>query len=186
MSHQLDIYCSTTEFKSNLKRYKEAARSSVVHVLENGRSGYVLASVEMLEQLKESARRHAVWEVDVEDACWRSMRRQDEMPDGSHGLSVEYLADERAWHGSIAPSFDNDVRRRGLSDMGLDLIRQRLCLLADNPQVGLPVELGDVARIPDDVSVFRLDAEDYDIIYTIDSAGSVRVCGLVDTCEATA
>lgn len=184
MDLQLNIYCSTTEFKSNLRQYKEAARSCVVHVLENGRSGYVLASIDVLEQLKESARRRAVWEVDVEDACWRSTRGQDDMPDDSYGVSVEYLPHECAWRGTIARSFDDDVRRHNLSDMSLDLIRQRLCLLVDNPQVGLPVELDDPGRTPGGLSIYRLDAEGYDIVYTIDRTGSIRVCGLIDACEA--
>lgn len=183
MKQESDVYCSTTEFKANLRQYKVIAQSQVVHILEHGRAGYVLASLEVLDRLRESARRRAVWQVDVEDACWRAAHCGDCSARRPYDVVVEYLGHEGGWRASIAPSFDDDVRRKELSDEALGLVRQRLRLLADNAHVGLAVELDEPARVARDLTIYRLGAGPYDIIYTVGADESVRVCGLIEACE---
>ena len=178
MDHPEDVYVSTSEFKAHLRKYKELAKSCVVHVTEHGHAAYVFLSVEVFEARKAEAVHRARWQVQVEAACSHGLSDTERWFDLAPRTDVEYLG--QPWDNRIARSFDDDVRRRKVSEEGLSLVRQCLGWLADDPHAGRQIDVGPEARLPYHIRAFRLPAGDFDIIYGLDEDDEVRVFGLVE------
>ena len=178
MDHPEDVYCSTTEFKANLKHYKKLAETCLVHVTEHGREGYIFTSIEVFEQRKAERIHQAKWQVWAENACFQGTHDSSEWFNLPPHVAIEYLG--QPWDEHVAASFDEDVLRRELSDEDFALVRRSLGRLSVNPQAGRPIEVGPEAYLPEGTQAYRLPAGAHDIIYGIDKSGELRVYGLIE------
>lgn len=178
MDHPEDIYVSTSEFKAHLRRYKELAKTCVIHVTEHGHAAYVFLSVEVFEARKAEACRRARWQVQVEAACADGMRDPGKWFDLAPRTDIEYLG--QPWDDCVARCFDDDIRRRKVSEEDLSLVRQCLSWLADDPHAGMRIDVGPEARLPYGVQAYRLNAGSFDIIYGLIDDEELRIFGLVE------
>lgn len=178
MDHPEDIYVSTSEFKAHLRHYKELAKTCVIHVTEHGHAGYVFLSVEVFEQRKAEACHRARWQVQAEASIAEGLRNSEKWFDLAPRTDIEYVG--QSWDNCIAPCFDDDIRRRKVSEEDLSLVRQCLSWLADDPHAGRPIDVGPEARLPFGAQAFRLNAGTFDIIYSLIDDDELRVCGLIE------
>lgn len=173
-----DVYCTTTEFKTHLKHYKQVAKTNFVHITEHGHASRVFVSVEAFEARKAERIHQAKWQVWTESACFRGTRSDDSScSDLSPRVTIEYLG--QPWDTCIAKSFDDDVRKWELSGQQFEIVRQCLERLRVNKHAGRPVEVGPEAYLPEHVRPHRLNAGDYDIIYGLEEDGRLKVYGLI-------
>lgn len=178
MDHPEDVYVSTSEFKAHLRKYKELAKTCVVHVTEHGHAAYVFLSVEVFEVRKAEAIHRAKWQVQVEAACADGLLATEKWFDIAPRTDVEYLGP--AWDKRIARCFDDDVRRRKVGEDDLAIVRECLRWLANDPHAGRQIDVGPEAHLPHHMRAFRLPAGNFDIIYGLGEDDEVRVFGLVE------
>ncbi|MBQ9067554.1 MAG: type II toxin-antitoxin system Phd/YefM family antitoxin [Eggerthellaceae bacterium] len=173
-----DVFCTTTEFKANLRHYKQVAKTNFVHITEHGHASRVLVSVEAFEARKAERIHQAKWQVWAENACFRGLHEDDAWPlDLTPRVAIEYLG--QPWDGCVAASFDDDVRRWELSNEQFQIVRQCLERLRVNRRAGRQIDVGPEAYLPEHVEAYRLNAGSYDIIYGLDADNGLRVYGLV-------
>lgn len=182
MDHPEDVYCSATDFKANLKHYKELAKTCVVHVTEHGRADSVLASLEVFEQRKAEAIHRAKWKVWADHACFCGTHEAFRDPELAPQAVIEYLG--QPWDGHIAASFGDDVEKHDLSEKDALIMRACLNRLVVNPHAGRQIEVGPEAYLPAGIRAHQLNAGAYDIIYGLDEDDSVRVYGLIPALDA--
>lgn len=179
MTHVTEtVFCTTTEFKAHLRHYKELAKTRFVYITEHGRDPYVLVSIEVYEAHRAEHIRRAKWLVHAESACARGARGHDDGPDATPRVAIEYLG--QPWDAHVSRSFDDDVKKRGLTEEEFGLVRHALTRLSADPHVGRPIEVGPDAWLAEGSSAYRLPTGAYDIIYAIDQTGDVRVYGLIE------
>lgn len=178
MDHPEDVYCSTTEFKANLKHYKKLAETCIVHITEHGREGYVFTSIEVYEGRKAEAIHRAKWQVWAENACFQGTHESPEWLNLPPREDIEYLG--QPWDSHVTSSFDDDVRRQRLSEEAFAIVHHCLQRLSVNPMAGAPVEMGPEAFLPEGTRAYRLPAGEFDIIYGIDKVGELQVYGLIE------
>lgn len=178
MEHPEDVFCSTTELKANLKKYKQLAKSCIVHVTEHGHEGYIFTSVEVFDQRKQEVCHRAKWQVWAENACYKGTHDSSEWFDLSPRVAIEYLSP--SWDDHLSASFDNDVRRFQLSDESFAIVKQCLERLSVNAYAGKRIEVGPEARLSKETMAFRLNAGAYDIIYGVKEGEDLRVYGLIE------
>ena len=176
MDHPEDVYVSTSEFKAHLRKYKKLAKTCVVHVTEHGHAAYVFLSVEVFEARKSEARHRARWQVQAESACYHGQLETEKWFDRGPRTDIEYLGEP--WDSRIARSFDDDVRRRGVSEDDMKIVRQCLEWLSDDPHAGRQIDVGPEAHLPYGTRAFRVNAGAFDIIYGLDEDEELRVYGL--------
>jgi hypothetical protein len=172
-----DVFCTTTEFKANLRHYKQVAKTNFVHITEHGRASHVLVSVEAFEARKAERIHQAKWQVWAENACFMGAHDDAERLTSVSRVAIEYLG--QPWDGCVTSYFDDDIRKWELSDEQFQIVRQCLERLRVNKQAGRQIEVGPEAYLPESVKAYRLNAGDYDIIYGLDAEESLRVYGLI-------
>lgn len=177
MQSPKDVFCTTTEFKANLRHYKQVAKNNFVHITEHGHGSHVLVSVEAFEARKAERIHQAKWQVWAESACFRGSHDDTDHFGLTPRVAIEYLG--QPWDGCVASSFDDDVRKWELSDEQFRIVRQCLERLRVNKRAGRQIEVGPEAYLPEHVKAYRLNAGDFDIIYGLDPEESIRVYGLV-------
>lgn len=177
MQSPKDVFCTTTEFKANLRHYKQLAKTNFVHITEHGHASRVLVSVEAFEARKAERIHQAKWQVWAENACFRGLHDDTNHFGLTPRVAIEYLG--QPWDKCVASSFGDDVRKWKLSDEQFQIVLQCLERLRVNKRAGRQIEVGPEAYLPEHVKAFRLNAGDYDIIYGLDEGDDLRVYGLV-------
>lgn len=177
----MERFVSFTELKQNLRAVKESAREDLVHVLSNGRPGYVLCSFEVWERRMAAAARRGTYRANVEESMREGVRD--------------------FWEGRLVPAADVavlDVDVAGLarvSESALryldleydgeqrDLLGQTLSELVRRPGMGQTVDVEYDGTDLSSVPIRRFFSPPCDVLYTTDNEGGLVVFGFVRSLE---
>lgn len=169
-----------TELKQNLRAVKETARKDVVHVLTNGRPGYVLCSFEVWERRMKEASLRGAYRANVEESIRESEWdvRNGRLVLASDVIAIESDARERCRMSESAQRY-LDLEYDGEQKL---LLGQTLSELVRRPAVGRTVDIeyqGD-AKVP----IRKFFSPPCDVLYTEDGEGGLIVYGFVRSPDA--
>lgn len=170
----MERYLSSTELKQNLRRAKEYAKVGVVHVLDNGHSGYVLCSAEVFDRTVEEACGRAAWEAEAREACREGERdrQRDRVVGVDDVLSCEYMGEP--WRAVVSRTAADDIAVE-YDGEGRGALAHMLDRVCEDPAFGIEVEFQNAAP-----GVRKVLVPPHDILYRWDDElGTVYVLGIV-------
>lgn len=163
---RVDRYLTSTELKQNLKRAKEYARCGIVHVLENGREGYVFCSAQVYEDAMKTARTVAAWEAEVREVCYEGFRAET-------GGNIQARC---GLHVAETATRDLTLEYDGRNSHELAHVFSRI---SEDPEYGMTIELQGLPR-----HIRKVLVPPHDLIYCwSEKANSVLVLGIVPSLD---